>query len=385
MCGIAGYVCTTEYSKQLDTIFPLMGVFMDTRGGQAWGYTDGTRIHKELGELQESWTPELLGAKQAAIHTRYGTEGNNTKENAHPWDFGDGFIGMHNGVLDNHRALNAKYQRKCEVDSQNLLLHIKEGRDLSEVQAYGAVVFWRDGVLHLGCFNNGDLAVAQTPWGVVFASRGWAISNAFRMAGAEITTFYKITDGVLYYIKDGQLWESAEELNVGKRVDTKKWNEFGTTQLISRSGPSNTAFQTLGDTSGDCTWCTLTDCELIQTRDGLLCGQCARWAQEDADTDNACCFRAEQGEPCLCSEKDDDDDLYDAMTVRQYCQSREIADLPFDDPCMTACDKCSTTLVADDNCFVDSTDNIDVVLCDRCHTLEVVEHSDEQSLLNFTN
>lgn len=354
MCGIAGYVCTNEYEKKLDMIFPLMGVFMDDRGGHSWGYTDGINIHKELGELQAGWTPKFLGAKQAAIHTRYGTTGAKTSDNSHPWDFGDGFIGMHNGVVDNHWELNKKYDRKCEVDSQHILLHIKEGRDLSDIEAYGTVVFWRDGKVWLGSFNNGDLAIARTSWGVVFASTSWAIDYALRMAGEPEAVHYNIVQGSLYVIEDGQLYVSSEKLNIGERKVKTTWQQGRGQYTLSDFGIGKPINSTLG-----CGWCTSDTRELYDTQEGLLCGQCARYATEDWRD-----FKVE----------DDDEpaDKYTKMTVRQWAQTHEISDLPFDDPCMTSCDNCTQTLLVDDDCFVEVEEKIEFVLCTDCHAQEVL-------------
>ena len=394
MCGIAGYVCKDEYDKSLDTIFPLMGVFMDTRGGQAWGYTDGTRIHKDTGELQEGWTPEFSGAKQAAIHTRYGTVGQNTKENAHPWDFGDGFIGMHNGVVDNHFELNARYDRRCAVDSENLLLHIKEGRDLQEVHAYGTVVFWRDGVLHLGCFNGGDLDVAQTAWGVVFASRDWAIRNAFKMAGApEPEYFYRIDEGKMYFVKDGELYLSSEKLNVGIRTEKKRWDEFCvingqvTNTNPAQSTASAPAHERVG--SGDCEWCTTNVKDLYASKHGMLCDGCFRFASEDDEQDDRDFSALEAIEDDADDDEDYFSDKYERMTVREYCENNEIGALPFDMPLMTECDECTVTLVADDECFVERFNRIDFVLCGRCyvasHNVVEKDATKEQQIPTFIN
>jgi hypothetical protein len=338
-------------------VLPMLGVFMDTRGGDAWGYTDGKTIHKETGEFQAGWTPEFRGALEVAIHTRHGTEGKNTPENAHPYDLGDGFIGMHNGIVDNHKALNAQYNRTCEVDSQNLLLHIKEGRDLSEVEAYGTVVFFRAGKLWLGSFNKGALAIAKTEWGIIFASTAWAIDNALHMAGLPEALHYNVTDGVLYFIEGGDLWISEEKLNVGtrrpvvayskrdwKREDT--WAEYSWEGFDKEGIAHKPQLITKHTAAGaECQWCNSTTRELVDTSSGMLCGQCARFAASE-DGDSAY-----------------NDDPFWEMTVREWEGYMPTTDAGMG---MASCIDCSVTLLADDTCWVDGDDD-QIIVCDTCH------------------
>jgi hypothetical protein len=346
MCGIAGYVCNDQYEPALNLVFPLLGVFMQDRGNQSWGYTDGERIIKNTGELQSGFTPQFCGAKQAAIHTRHATKGDITSENSHPWQFGD-LIGMHNGVIDNHVELDRRYGRNFPVDSQHIFQHIIEGRDLSEIEGYGAIVFWQDGKVWLGRFNDGDLAVAQTPWGMVYASTQWAITDAFKMAGLPDPTFYNVEQGKLYFIEKGELYKSDVELNFAKRKVKTTWQNYAAALTSTEPTQLDKAFERHNDGLG-CNWCASITRELFDTREGPLCGQCARFTGEMLP-------------------EEDDDDVFEPTTVREWAQANEIAGLPFDDPCMTDCDECHETLLADDELYV-STSGAEWKLCDLCHT-----------------
>jgi hypothetical protein len=293
MCGIAGYVCKDKYEPKLDVAFPLMGLFMEDRGNQSWGWTDGRTIIKNVGQLQESWTPTYTGSMQAALHTRYATTGAINSENSHPWDFGDGFIGMHNGVIDNDWELILEHNLpRYNVDSQLLLHYIKHRMDLSEIEGYGAVAFFRDGKLWLGRFRGGDLSIARTEFGVVFASTEWAIDNAMQMAGLPKAVHYQVDQGALYFIEDGQLFISDEKLDVGERKKTTTWQQGNVApgavqnyKVIGSTTHGNGDDLTLNREATNCAWCATGSRDLFDTPEGALCEGCARFAMlSDSNT-----------------------------------------------------------------------------------------------------
>lgn len=207
MCGIAGHSCWGDYDDRLNTTLPILALHMEQRGRKSWGFTNGNDvIHKSLGEISEGLNPSLYGYKQAALHTRHPTTGNLTKDNSHPFQFGN-VIGMHNGVVRNYSDIQKKYNRTCSVDSEHIFMHIAEGRDLKEINAYGAIVYWKDGILHLGRFNGGELTICKTETAWVFASTKTAIEVALRLSGLDKnTTFYRLDEDELYTIEGDTLY-----------------------------------------------------------------------------------------------------------------------------------------------------------------------------------
>lgn len=401
MCGIAGYVCKDKYEPKLDLAFPLLGVFMDTRGGDSWGYTDGNRIEKMTGEFQGGYTPAFSGAMQAALHTRYGTTGAKIAINSHPWRFGEDLIGMHNGVVYNHTELNARLFRQFDVDSMHIFQHIVEERDLSEIEAYGAIVFFQEGKIHLGRFHAGQLSVAHAEWGIMFASTDWAITQACQMAGLPEPEFYKVEEGQLYVLEGNTMYFTDTKLNFSKHIisppavpyrryggghydgftEWNKWEndltggdtspyEYNSKQLdnlrefpICTSGTPEKPLPRHQVMAMDNELCAFCDEALDprepawDTEDGLLCDDCAEYYYGGAE------------------EIKEDEDSFVKMTVREYEKKLlEDPNLPADHPSMACCDECYTTLLADEDIFVDES-SVPWVLCINCYAKESVKLS----------
>jgi hypothetical protein len=212
MCGIAGYSCYGEYDRRLDVAITTLGLFMQDRGRQAWGWTDGKQLVKATGSIRDGWNGSFLGRfTQAALHTRQPTHGSVVKENSHPFEIGK-IIGIHNGIVHNHDDLNKKYNRTFAVDSMHIFAHLDQGLPLDELRAYGAVVFWKDGKLHLGRFNNGDLNLARTETAWVFASTKTALSDALRLSGLNKNVFYYKLKEERCYVIDGEDLRVSEDI-----------------------------------------------------------------------------------------------------------------------------------------------------------------------------
>jgi hypothetical protein len=204
---------------------------METRGRKSWGWTDGKeQIIKSLGEITEGMNATFLGHKQAALHTRQPTTGATVKDNSHPFRIKN-VLGMHNGVVRNHDELQKKYERKCEVDSEHIFYHIAEERPLSEISAYGAIVFWKDDKLYLGRFNGGELTLARTENAWIFASTKDSLEVALRMAGLlKGAVWFKLKENQLYRLEGNSLFRDMK-LEFAD-YDTRK---YGTWQDNSKS------------------------------------------------------------------------------------------------------------------------------------------------------
>lgn len=229
MCGIAGYSCFDKYDERLNVAIPILALHMEVRGRRSWGWTDGVNeVIKETGEISKSFNPSFFGYKQASLHTRQPTTGNVTKSNSHPFQVGN-IIGMHNGVVRNHDELQKKYDRKCEVDSQHIFEHIAEGKDLSEISAYGAIVYYKDGVLHFGKFNGGQLTLVRTEIGWIYASTKEALEIALQFSGLRKgAIFYKLKEDRLYKLVDSKLVQDVK-LNFAdyNKVTHGTWDKGG--------------------------------------------------------------------------------------------------------------------------------------------------------------
>jgi hypothetical protein len=377
MCGIAGYVANSaESAEKLKKIFALMGVFMESRGHQSWGWTNGTEIDKHKGELQATFDIDKHGgALTAAIHTRWATTGAVIAENSHPWKFeheGRSIIGMHNGMIYNHKELTKKYEREATapVDSQHIFLHILEGRDLSELEGYGTIFYWEDDKVWFGRFSGGDLEVAQTEYGVVFCSTRWAIVNAFNMMGesGKIKAWFQIDQQKFYYIDKVEVgvFKTDRELDIDRGINTGTWQSSGTGTAAQQQEEwwkrysGNTTGTPIGNPNGNlhkdvdrCDWCRVLfheDDDIYECGDaGVLCEDCADWYYEN---DKAY--------------KLSDDD-FEEEERGDYVESR--ASLLDPELRMIECGMCTLSIVGDEAVFIHS--QTSEYLCKNCHEAEM--------------
>ncbi len=149
-CGLFAF---SGWDHVNDAKIKILGIYNKSRGRDSCGYYMNNRIVKSAGKLKEfsdyieDTVMDFTGKSQLFIgHTRQGTFGAKTEENAHPFNIADKLVIAHNGTLDNVWELCDKYKidyDKVDVDSEALgLLIQQEGFSiLSEYRGYAALLF----------------------------------------------------------------------------------------------------------------------------------------------------------------------------------------------------------------------------------------------------
>ncbi len=113
MCGIVGYLGQQDAKKiVLDGLKRLEYRGYDSAGMSLYDpKQNGFKLFKEKGriaELEKQLTP--MDAIAGIGHTRWATHGKVNRENAHPHiSLDHRFTIVHNGVIDNHKALKRRY------------------------------------------------------------------------------------------------------------------------------------------------------------------------------------------------------------------------------------------------------------------------------------
>ncbi len=275
MCGILGSIGTTPLTKR---ILPIIATYMNDRGKDSWGVTDGVQIYKSVGQIVEQF--EEFDLESPIYHTRHSTVGAVSYRNAHPFEFQAGerrVVGVHNGFVSNWSDLKKKYQREAlECDSENIFMHLAEGQPVSEIEGWGAVVWYeQDGSKPLqwyhSKFEHGDLAIAKLESGeIVYGSTQKSVEIGCRLGGGRVHSFYKTETDIKYTIDAGEL------VSVGPMV----WGGYPIVYntVVKYSGQQPIYFgsrqrQTTKSAASGLI-CAKRECNTIRKVDELICGRC---------------------------------------------------------------------------------------------------------------
>lgn len=234
MCGLFGYSFHTQPGKnQLRSMMTALMLNNDRRGGKGWGMflPKNNQVMRGVTSIAKGWGDRSwwwLDQPMLLAHTRYPSIGAVKKANSHPFRKGH-IVGAHNGCLSNHSELNKLYERKFEVDSEHIFQHLAEGKEMYDVEAYGAITWvdQKDNAQEIKVckFNNGILSVWRVEnHGIVYSSEADAVEEALDIAGLKGVNL-RLDEDQIYNIKDGTcIYYDKNTLEFARYTSYLGWN-----------------------------------------------------------------------------------------------------------------------------------------------------------------
>jgi len=303
MCGI---FCATPQNDRTSQMIPYLAWEIESRGTDSWGATNGEEIYRSLGAITSDFRafPEW---KNALYHTRQASKGAVTVENSHPFRAeGDKgwVVGVHNGAVSNHEKLNKENNRSCSVDSQHIFMHLAEGKDLNDLEAWGVAVWFTNNLeeVHFIKFSShADWHVGELkdhPNEFIMCSFEEPIARAARMGKLGEVEYYKITPGHEYVVRDGKIVEGDKIFtNVWGYITTKSFGgyqglakEWGNSKETSTfphifTGAKPTEDVRLSTISQNSHWLPCSFCltRYIESSAGLVCKSCFEALTKNVD------------------------------------------------------------------------------------------------------
>jgi hypothetical protein len=235
MCGIFGWQWLHNRVPNRDkrvVLATLLGDKNDNRGGKSWGWCAPPTPQREAVAISRGLAlivgqaPAMATYSSLMGHTRQPTTGSVCKENSHPFEIGN-IIGAHNGMVSNWSELEDKYvdRKKFAVDSMHIFAHLNEGKDMRELQCYGAIEWVEKdkapgSILLCKLTESGDLSIARTEHGIVWSSAESALKAAMEAAGLKIGEMVSVKKGHVIEVRDGEAWKTGREIEVSTYART---------------------------------------------------------------------------------------------------------------------------------------------------------------------
>ena len=251
MCGIFGIIFHGKEhvgrQNELAFLFSALAVEAASRGTDATGlarvendgyvYTYRNVVSSyEIINFRRWWRPlGQIGPNTLAVlgHTRWGTHGDNTLENAHPFSFAGSvgkIVGTHNGIISNYRELGPT--PPFENDSANLFYRLAESEKHEWTEVLEAVrgsfaLAWTDGNKMYLARNHGNpcvLAYIEELNATVYASTEAILEDALKQSVFTCGEKRSLPPGAIYEWNPGSAVSVLTRFNAG----AAGWSAYGT-------------------------------------------------------------------------------------------------------------------------------------------------------------
>ena len=211
MCGIVGFVGRGPAAAPiLDALRRLEYRGYDSAGIATIerGVLTRRRAVGKLKNLENRLTCEPLGGRIGIGHTRWATHGRPNEENAHPHAV-DGVAVVHNGIIENHRALRDELERAgarfvTETDSE-VIAHLVDQqlkKGCEPVEAVRAALLRLEGAFALAFLFEGYENL------IIGARKGSPLAVGYGRGemylGSDAIALAPMTD-MISYLEDGDL------------------------------------------------------------------------------------------------------------------------------------------------------------------------------------